>query len=125
METPGAQFFADSLKYYVKEYNGWKKLENDKLTDEDYEQIAIRCCPYCLPKDIRTFIRRAFRGAKGEITREYLDSLMFQPFHDTVDAPCIVDINRKPLQEKYNPDYHGRPSSMQRKRPRDETSGGN
>lgn len=122
METPGVEFFADSLKYYMNEYMTWKK--NPKLvtlTDEDYEQIAIRCCAYCLPKDIRTFVRRLFRDKvleQGEITREYVDSLMFQPFHDTVDAPCIININRKQLQDRYDPNYHGRPTSIQRKRPR-------
>jgi hypothetical protein len=122
METPGVDFFVASMKYYMNEYVKWKGDSNlVKLTDDDYEQIAIRCCAYCLPKDIRTFIRRLFRSQE-EITREHVDSLMFQPFHDTVDAPCIVNINRKPLQEKYHPDYHGRPSSVERKRPRSNES---
>lgn len=122
MGTPGGEYFIQLMKYYFEKYNAWKGQRIVNLSEEDYEQIATRCCAYCLPKDMKSFARRAFRGVLDgevkEITREYLDSLMFNPFSNDVDAPCIIDISRKGIQDKYEPTYHGRTQLMERKRPR-------
>jgi hypothetical protein len=124
MGLPGVDFYLESLKYYFGKYVEWKKEPVVSLKDEDYQHLATVCCAYCTPSDVKKFCRRVFRTLldvpKKEITRELLDSLMYQPFHDTVDAPCIINMNRSILQEKYKPTHHGR--SVERKRPRSNES---
>lgn len=120
MGVPGADFYLESLKYHFNKWAEWKQGKIT-LTEDDYQHLSTICCAYCTPKDIKSFCRRVFRtlldqNNKMEITRELLDSLMYQPFHGSVDAPCIVNLDRSVLQEKYKPTYHGR--SIERKRPR-------